>query len=389
MKISFLRAGIIITIIATVSMSFRDTEVWGFYGHRLINRTAVFTLPVEMIPLFKSNIDYITEQSVAPDKRRHASPLEAIRHYIDIDHWGEEDINTVPRDIAKAMFKYGGLFILDSKQDTIEKWDAEGKYNSLADSLAPYVIHELSRQSNDVMENGSMEIPIEWIANEYPTGCKLYFEDHFSSFGILPYNLLMYQKRLENAFQRKEWKLVLRLSAEIGHYVSDAHVPLHTTENYNGQMTGQKGIHAFWESRLPELFAEGEYDLFTGRAKYIDNMDDFIWKIVNDSHALVDEVLGKEKELSLSFDRDKQYCYEFRGAQQVRQACEEYAKAYQESMNDMVENRMRDAIAAVGSVWYTSWVDAGRPIIEQNDILKLNELQIDSTQMVGEHQEVK
>ncbi|MFT6808991.1 MAG: hypothetical protein ACJA01_002223 [Saprospiraceae bacterium] len=389
MKISFLRVGVLIAVITAVSMSFIGTEIWGFYGHRLINRTAVFTLPVELIPLFKSNIDYITEQSVAPDKRRHASPLEAIRHYIDIDHWGEEDISTVPRDIAKAMFKYGGLFVLNSKQDTVEKWDTERKYNSLSDSLAPYVIHEISRQSNEVMESGSVEIPIRWLESEYPSGAKLYFEDHFSSFGILPYNLLMYQKRLENAFQKKEWTLVLRLSAEIGHYISDAHVPLHTTENYNGQMTGQKGIHAFWESRLPELFAEGEYDLFTGRAKYIENMDDFIWKIVNDSHALVDEVLGKEKELSLSFDRDKQFCFEFRGAQQVRQACEGYARAYQQAMNDMVENRMRASIAAVGSIWYTSWVNAGRPIIDQNDILNLNELQIDSTQMIGEHQEVK
>ena len=43
----------------------------------------------------------------------------------------------------------------------------------------------------------------------------------------------------------------------------------HTTENYNGQFTNQKGIHGFWESRIPELFYD-EYDFITGKAKYID-----------------------------------------------------------------------------------------------------------------------
>ena len=389
MKISFRKLGFIVAILFLISMSAKNIEVWGFYGHRLINRTAVFTLPIELVPLYKSNIDYVTEQSVAPDKRRHASPLEAIRHYIDIDHWGEENIAVVPRDIAKAMVKYGGLFILDEEQDTIRKWQNEEMWSVLPESRAPFIIHELEQQLYDVMETHIMNLPIGWIDQSFPEGSKLYFEDQFTSFGVLPYNLMTYQRRLESSFRDKDWPKVLRLSAEVGHYISDAHVPLHTTENYNGQMTGQKGIHAFWESRLPELFAEGEYDLFTGRAKYIENMEDFIWKIVEDSHVLVEEVLGKEKELSLSFDRDKQYCYEFRGAQQVRQACEEYARAYQESMNDMVEDRMRDAIAAVGSIWYTSWVDAGRPIVEQNAILRINDLQIDSTQMKGEHQELK
>jgi hypothetical protein len=43
----------------------------------------------------------------------------------------------------------------------------------------------------------------------------------------------------------------------LGHYIGDAHVPLHTTSNYNGQKTNQHGIHGLWESRIPEqLFDE-------------------------------------------------------------------------------------------------------------------------------------
>lgn len=52
-----------------------------------------------------------------------------------------------------------------------------------------------------------------------------------------------------------------KASADIGHYIADANVPLHTSENYNGQLTGQEGFHGFWETRLPELFI-GSYSFF-------------------------------------------------------------------------------------------------------------------------------
>ena len=60
---------------------------WGFYGHKKINRMAVFTLPPEMIGFYKKNIEYITEHAVDPDKRRYSTEGEAARHYIDIDHY--------------------------------------------------------------------------------------------------------------------------------------------------------------------------------------------------------------------------------------------------------------------------------------------------------------
>ena len=45
---------------------------------------------------------------------------------------------------------------------------------------------------------------------------------------------------------------VLRTAADLGHYLADAHVPLHTTGNYNGQRTNQTGIHALWETHNVE-----------------------------------------------------------------------------------------------------------------------------------------
>ena len=185
--------------------------------------------------------------------------------------------------------------------------------------------------------------------------------DRFSEYGVLPFNLMRVQKKLTNAFRSRDVAAILRQSAEQGHYIGDAHVPLHTTENYNGQMTNQNGIHAFWESRIPELFAEEEYDFFVGKAEYIENKQDFFWKIILDSHQLVDSVLSIEAALVKEFPQDKQFCFDNRNGITTRMQCRAFAKAYSDRMRGMVEQRMTQNIHAVGCMWYTAWVDAGQP----------------------------
>ena len=186
-------------------------------------------------------------------------------------------------------------------------------------------------------------------------------KDRFTEYGIVPYHLEYMQRRLTQAFKERDRHKILRLSAEIGHYIGDAHVPLHTTENYNGQFTNQVGIHGFWESRLPELFADTEYDFFVGKAEYIPKFNDFAWKTVLDSHALLDTVLNTERELVKLFPEDKQMCYEQRADANVLLQCKDFSRAWHTRMHGMVEARMCAAIKAIGNAWYTAWVDAGQP----------------------------
>ncbi|MFI5204021.1 MAG: hypothetical protein ACHQF2_05945 [Flavobacteriales bacterium] len=138
------------------------------------------------------------------------------------------------------------------------------------------------------------------------------------------------------------------------------HTYLHTTENYNGQLTNQKGIHGFWESRIPELLAEN-YDYWTGKAAFIQKPLDVAWETVKESHLAVDTVLNFEKKLNDATDADKKYVYENRGRVMMKVYSEEYTKQYNAMLNGMVERRMRDAIIMVGSFWYSAWVKAGQP----------------------------
>lgn len=191
-----------------------------------------------------------------------------------------------------------------------------------------------------------------------------YTEDTLNAYGIVPWHVNLMRYRLTDAMRIGDVKAILVLSADLGHYIADANVPLHTTENYNGQLTGQHGIHGLWESRLPELFSS-EYDFFVGKARYIDNPQLEIWKGVIQAHEALDSVLNFERELTQDTGSDKKYAFETRGTATVQVYSSGFSKAYHKMLNGMVERQMRKAIRMVGDFWYTCWIDAGQPDLDR------------------------
>ena len=270
---------------------------WGFYGHRLLNRLAVYTLPPEMLPFFKANIDYLTNNATRPDSRRTVVPTEAPRHFLDVDAYGDSALTShgrgLPRAYADAVALVGG-------------------------------------------------------------------EDSLLRHGIVPWQVARMKGQLTEAFKAQDTDNILRLAADMGHYVADACVPLHTTRNYNGQFTNQRGIHALWESRLPELNATG-YDLLTGQAPYLDNPTEAAWLAVERAHAALDSVFTIEQQLTAELSEDRKYGYEQRGRQTIRTYSREFSQAYHQRLNGQVERQLRYAARLIGAFWYTCWVDAGQP----------------------------
>ncbi len=303
-----------ITVIVALSVLLiaEPAWAWGFFGHQRINRMAVFTLPPEMIVFYKEHLEYITSHAVDPDKRRYAIEGEDKNHYIDIDIYGKDPFDAMPRNWDEAVEKFT--------------------------------------------------------------------EDTIRTYGILPWNLEKNYFRLKRAFEDKNQKLILKYSADIGHYIGDAHVPLHTTVNYNGQLSGQKGIHGFWESRIPESFAS-DYDFFVGKAEHIKNIKSYIWDFIAESHVCVDSVLTFEKILSLKFPADQKYAFESRGVNTMRVYSKEYTEAYNAKLDNMVERRMRATILSIGSIWYTAWVNAGQP-----DLSNLGDLEFSEEELKEEEE---
>jgi hypothetical protein len=282
-----------VLIFLLFSFNVNNAFGWGFFGHRKINRQAVFLLPPEMISFFKNNIDFLEEHAADPDKRRYAVVEEGPRHYIDMDHYGVYPFALLPRNWCDAVDRYG--------------------------------------------------------------------EDTLVAHGIAPWHIEVMQNRLTAAFIRKDVSNILKNSAEIGHYLADIHVPLHTSSNHNGQFTNQRGIHGFWESRIPELLCENEFDLFIGKVFYIYELDAFVWSTVLESAKAVDSVLSIECALTKSFSANAKYAFENRNGKLIKQYSTDFSIQYNVSLNGMIERRMRQSVFSVASFWFTAWVNAGQP----------------------------
>jgi len=196
---------------------------------------------------------------------------------------------------------------------------------------------------------------------------EYYGEDTLRAYGIGPWNVYRVKMNLTEAFARKDAKAILRLAADLGHYIGDINVPLHTTVNYNGQLTGQYGIHGFWESRIPELLSD-DYDFLVGKATYVENTQLAAWNAVIQAHQAVDSVLRFERELSLKFSEDKKYSFIDRGNLSTKSYSREFTKAYSDLLDGQVERQMRKSIKMTADFWFTAWVDAGQP--DLNDLLK-------------------
>lgn len=290
-------------------------EYWGFYGHSLINRQAVYSLPPELVRFYKPHIQYITENAVNPDRRRYAVEGEAEKHFIDLDHFGDSALFILPKYWHEALEKFS--------------------------------------------------------------------EDSLRANGIGPWSAYQTMLSLTKAFEQKNTAAILRLSADLGHYLGDLNVPLHTTKNYNGQLTGQEGIHGFWESRIPELMAK-DYSLWVGKADYIEKPQLEIWKAVEIAHSQVDSVLAIEKRLTDEFPIDQKFSYEERNGLTVRVYSRDFTEAYAQALDNQIERQMKRSIKMIADFWFTAWINAGQP-----DLLSQAQTELHEEEMLTPNPKIK
>lgn len=266
---------------------------WGFRAHRDINQYAIYALPQPLQVFYLKHWKEIRERAVEPDQFRRTNPLEAPRHFIDLEYY---------------------------------------------------------------LETPGFQPGLSWELIRELVGDSVYV------WGTLPWTIEWMFENLVEAFREQDVSRIVILSAYLGHYVADAHVPLHTTVNYDGQLTGQQGIHALWESRIPEYFSE-KWNRIVGRAVRIDTLRSWIWEIILSSHHRVDSVLVLEREARrLCPGSCADTVIRFRsGERQV--PSRKFCFIYDSLMQNMVERRWRQAIHSVASIWYTAWLEAGSPYL--------------------------
>jgi hypothetical protein len=204
-----------------------------------------------------------------------------------------------------------------------------------------------------------------------------YDEKFIQQNGILPWYILEMMEKLTKAFKEKRKTEILFIAADLGHYIGDAHMPLHTSANYDGQMTGQRGIHSLWESRIPEVFGSN-YNYNVKEATVIENVEKETWRIIFSSHKLKDSLLAIDKKLREKVTEEKAIKMGENGKPAKNKFgsvvyTDEYTKQLNTDLNGMVERQMRASIIATSNFWFTAWVNAGKPDLSDLDANELTE----------------
>lgn len=322
---------------------------WGFYGHKLINLQAVFALPAPLQQFFIQHMDYLSAHAVDPDKRRYAVKQEAPQHFFDTEVWSPYVDIKERHHRRDLLWAIPSLMLVDHLEDTT--------FIMTQDTLFGRLIEEVGLNFT-----GS-----EW---ETPYGIVI---DTMIQHGIVPLTIHRWYKKLVRSFEDRNMEQILKYAAELGHYIGDAHVPLHTTKNYNGQLTNQVGIHAFWETHVPELMAETEFDLISGPVYVVDDPLGWAWQVINKSYEKVDSVLLIEKEVRSAWPDDKEDCSRRRVDQVTVLPCGPFLQAYHKALNGMVERRMRETIQAVASMWWSAYIEAGQPDLSKGAVTVTHE----------------
>ena len=264
-------------------------SAWGFEAHKFIADRMIALLPPELKPLFEKRRDFIVERAIDPDLWRTVGwEEEPPNHFLDIDFaaFGPYPFAALPRDYDLAVQKFG--------KETI---------------------HEQ---------------------------------------GLLPWRTAEFYGRLQREFESMKRQPapgyaadnVVLFSAILAHYVSDGHVPLHGVVNYNGQVTGQDGVHSRWEA---ELFERNRATLKIAPppVKPITNPRDFMFETLLASNRAAANVLESDKK-----------------AAEGREFYDDaYFAAFGSGTLPVLEKRLNESITAVASMIIGAWEQAGRPAV--------------------------
>lgn len=135
--------------------------------------------------------------------------------------------------------------------------------------------------------------------------------------------------------------------SDLGHYVGDAHQPLHCTKNYDGWLTGNGGIHSRYESSMINLY-QASLAVVPESVRYIASPVDAAFGYILVSQELVDSIL-----------RADTYAKGVSGWNGTGTAPSAYYAALWEKTRALTLREFQSATADLASLWYTAWVDAG------------------------------
>ncbi len=135
-------------------------------------------------------------------------------------------------------------------------------------------------------------------------------------------------------------------SAVLAHYVEDGHVPFHAVLNYDGQLTGQRGIHSRWETELVMRNIK-DLRLAPPPVAAVSDARTYMFDVLQASFPYAAKILQADKAAVAGRDE-----YD-----------DEYFRLLYRDTRPILEQRLSAAISSVASAIVGAWEGGGRPTL--------------------------
>jgi hypothetical protein len=186
--------------------------------------------------------------------------------------------------------------------------------------------------------------PYLTLPHTYQRATELLSSGRINRDGVLPWQIGEFSLRLTKAMKKGDWEQVKLDAAALAHYVADAHDPLHTTQNFDGQLTQQTGLGDRFESRLLDRYSKFFIMRPEGAVK-INDPTEFAFQSCLEANIWVNLIVWSD----------------LRAREDLRDYTDEYFDRFYSLVGATVLREINAAAHDAGSYWYTAWLNAGRP----------------------------
>ena len=185
------------------------------------------------------------------------------------------------------------------------------------------------------------------IVENFKMACRKYGKEKVKKEGTLPWATDSTYRALVQDLKLGDWNRAALTAANLGHYVGDGFMPLHIAANYDGQLTGQTGIHRRYEETMIDRNM-GEIQFKNSTCRKIKGVQSYIFNYLYTNHSNIDLILHAD---SSAYEvAEKQYN-------------EVYYKNLWDKTNIFTVRLLEESSKVTATLIYSAWVEAGKPKI--------------------------
>jgi len=156
--------------------------------------------------------------------------------------------------------------------------------------------------------------------------------------GVLPWAIKSDYDSLVSFLEKHDTTNANRIVADLGHYIGDAHQPLHCTETYN-----RKGVHSRYETTMINDYSN-QITIAADTAHYIPNVLDFAFQVIYQSNSKFQMIDDADDSATAAAGNTSSNLY--------------YQLMWTR-LGAMTISQLQDASVSLASLVYSAWVDAG------------------------------